>query len=42
MQQEKMMNHELLDALKSGAINLNELTTFTFLLRMADDNGVVV
>jgi hypothetical protein len=36
------MNHELLDALQSGAINLNELTTFTFLLCIADDNGVVV
>jgi hypothetical protein len=36
------MNDELLDALKSGAINLNEFSTFAFLLRMADDNGVVV
>jgi hypothetical protein len=42
MQQEKTMNYELADALKSGAITMNEFIAFTFLLRMADDNGVVV
>jgi hypothetical protein len=37
-----MMNHKLVDAFTSGAIDMNEFATFTFLLRMADDNGVVV